>query len=137
MQGQIPYAAARDRLFPSLFGEENKNKMPAKGLVFSSLLVSGLMIMNYSKSLIQAFEFMILLATLTALVPYLFSTATHILMSLRSNKKASWIWGSLAFLFSMWAIIGSGEEIVFWGFLALMSGIPVYVWIKSKAAAED
>lgn len=137
MQGQIPYAAARDRLFPSLFGEENKNKMPAKGLVFSSLLVSGLMIMNYSKSLIQAFEFMILLATLTALVPYLFSTATHILMSLRSNKKASWIWGSLAFLFSMWAIVGSGEEIVFWGFLALMSGIPVYVWIKSKAAAED
>ncbi len=137
MQGQIPFAAARDRLFPSLFGEENENKMPAKGLMFSSLLISGLMVMNYSRSLIQAFEFMILLATLTCLVPYLFSSATHILMSLRSNKKVSWIWGSLAFLFSMWAIVGSGEEIVFWGFLALMSGIPVYVWIKSKAPVEE
>ena len=137
MQGQIPYAAARDRLFPSLFGEENKNKMPVKGLVFSSLLISGLMIMNYSKSLIQAFEFMILLATLTCLVPYLFSSATHILVSLRSTKKWSWIWGSLAFLFSIWAVVGSGEEIVFWGFLALMGGIPVYVWIKSKEPVED
>ena len=86
--------------------------------------------MNYSKSLISAFEFMILLATLTCLVPYLFSTATHLLFALRSGKKWSWIWGSLAFAFSMWAVAGSGEEIVFWGFLVLMAGIPFYVWIK-------
>ncbi|MEL6941742.1 MAG: hypothetical protein AAFO82_03670 [Bacteroidota bacterium] len=86
--------------------------------------------MNYSKSLIKAFEFMILLATLTCLVPYLFAAGTHLLFSLRSGRKWTWIWGSLAFLFSMWAVIGSGEEIVFWGFLVLMAGIPFYVWIK-------
>lgn len=130
MQGQIPLAAAKDQLFPALFGKLNSNGMPMSGLVFSSILVSGLMLMNYSKSLIKAFEFMVLLSTLTALVPYLFSTATLILFSLRSGKKWNWIWGSLAFVFSMWAIVGSGEEIVFWGFLALMAGIPFYVWIK-------
>ena len=130
MQGQIPMAAAKDNLFPALFGKINKNKMPASGLIFSSLLISGLMLMNYSKSLVKTFEFMILLATLTCLVPYLFSTATHLLFALRSGKKWAWIWGSLAFIFSMWAVVGSGEEIVFWGFLALMSGIPIYVWIK-------
>ena len=130
MQGQIPMAAAKDKLFPALFGKVNKNDMPAKGLMFSSLLISGLILMNYSKSLVKTFEFMILLATLTCLVPYLFSTATHLLFALRSGKKWSWIWGSLAFIFSMWAVAGSGEEIVFWGFLALMSGIPIYVWIK-------
>lgn len=130
MQGQIPMAAAKDKLFPKLFGKVNENNMPAAGLMFSSLLISGLMLMNYSKSLVKTFEFMILLATLTCLVPYLFSTATHLLFSLRSGKKWSWIWGSLAFLFSMWAIVGSGAEIVYYGFLALMAGIPVYVWIK-------
>ena len=130
MQGQIPMAAAKDKLFPQLFGKINKNNMPATGLMFSSLLISGLMLMNYSKSLVKTFEFMILLATLTCLVPYLFSTATHALFALRSGKKWSWIWGGIAFLFSMWAVVGSGEEIVFWGFLALMSGIPIYVWIK-------
>ena len=130
MQGQIPYAAARDRLFPKVFGEISTRQTPTKGLILSSMLVSGLMLMNYSKSLIQAFEFMILLATLTCLVPYLFSTATHLLFALRSGKKMAWIWGSLGFLFSMWAIVGSGEEVVFWGFLALMAGIPFYVWVK-------
>lgn len=130
MQGQIPLAAAKDGLFPALFGKLNKNNSPATGIAFSSILISGLMLMNYSKSLISAFEFMILLATLTCLVPYLFSTATHLLFALRSGKKWSWIWGSLAFAFSMWAVAGSGEEIVFWGFLVLMAGIPFYVWIK-------
>ena len=88
--------------------------------------------MNYSKSLLKAFEFMILLATLTCLVPYLFSSATHFLFSLKSGKKWTWIWGLIAFVFSMWAVIGSGDEIVFWGFLALMAGLPIYAWLKSK-----
>ena len=74
MQGQIPLAAARDKLFPAFFGKVNENNMPYAGLIFSSLLISGLMVMNYNKSLLKAFEFTILLATLTCLVPYLFST---------------------------------------------------------------
>ena len=130
MQGQIPLAAAKDDLFPKLFGKLNGNGMPLAGLVFSSVLVSVLMLMNFSKGLIKAFEFMILLSTLTCLVPYLFSTATHVLFSLRSGEKWNWIWGSLAFVFSMWAIVGCGEEVVFYGFLVLMLGIPFYVWIK-------
>ena len=130
MQGQIPLAAAKDGLFPAMFGKVNNRNSPAIGIAFSSILISGLMLMNYNESLIAAFEFMILLATLTCLVPYLFSTATHLLFALRSGKKWNWIWGSLAFIFSMVAVAGSGEEIVFWGFLALMAGIPFYVWIK-------
>ena len=133
MQGQIPMAAARDKLFPPLFAKANKNATPAQGLIFSSVLISALILMNYSKSLIKAFEFLILLSTLTCLVPYLFSTATHILVSLRIGKKWRWLWGGIAFAFSIWAVIGCGEEIVFWGFLALMAGIPFYVWIKRKS----
>jgi len=130
MQGQIPLAAAKDKLFPSLFGKINQRGMPAAGLIFSSIIVSGLLLMSYDKSLLKAFEFMILLSTLTCLVPYLFTAATHTLFSLRNGKRWSWIWGSVMFVFSMWAIVGSGEKTVFWGFLLLMAGIPFYVWIK-------
>jgi APA family basic amino acid/polyamine antiporter len=35
---------------------------------------------------------------------------------------------SLAFIFSILAIIGAGEDIVFWGFVLLLSGTPLYVW---------
>jgi len=36
----------------------------------------------------------------------------------------------LAFLYSFWAIAGSGQEAVYWGFLLLMAGVPVYVWVR-------
>lgn len=130
MQGQIPLAAAKDKLFPAFFGQKNVNDSPFLGLVFSSILVSILMSLNYNESAAKAFEFLILLATLTCLVPYLFSTGTHIIFSLRSGKKWSWIWGTLAFIFSMFAVYGSGELVVFYGFLALMAGIPFYIWIQ-------
>lgn len=130
LQGQIPFAAARDELFPKLFKQTNRFGMPSGALVFSSIIISVLLLMNYSKSLLKAFEFMILLATLTCLVSYLFATASHILFALRSGKRWAWLLGSIAFIFSMWAIVGSGSEIVFWGFLALMAGIPLYVWVK-------
>jgi len=45
-------------------------------------------------------------------------------MTLKNGKKLKWLWESIAFAFSFWAIVGSGEEIVFWGFLVLMAGIP-------------
>ena len=116
--------------FPKLFGKLNQRGVPFLGLLFSSVLVSALMLMNYSKSLIKAFEFMILLSTLTCLVPYLFAAGTHALDALKLKKRWGWLWGAVAFGFSLWAVIGSGETVVFWGFLVLMAGIPFYVWIK-------
>jgi len=140
MQGQVPLAAANDKLFPVFFARLNQHGSPAPGIILSSILVSFLMAMNYSKSFIKAFEFMILLATLTVLVPYLFSTATHILFAIQpkqyAQNKFTWVVGLLAFLFSMLAVVGSGEEVVFWGFLLLMSGIPFYVWLKRGAGLD-
>lgn len=40
----------------------------------------------------------------------------------------------VAFGYSLWAIYGVGREVVFWGFLLLVVGIPVYVWIKCDQA---
>jgi APA family basic amino acid/polyamine antiporter len=89
--------------------------------------------MNYTKGLVDQFKFLILLTTLTVLIPYLFSTAAYIIFRLKEAKLTKWVrysaivLASLAFLFFMWMIIGSGQEIVYWGFVLCMSSIPVYV----------
>lgn len=138
IQGQIPMAAARDRLFPGIFQKENRRGMPAAGIVISSLLVSALMVMNYTKGLAEAFKFMILLSTLTVLVPYLFSAGAYSLLSFRDKTlpaksliPATAI-ATIAFGYSMWAVVGSGQETVYWGFFLLMAGIPFYVWLRRK-----
>jgi basic amino acid/polyamine antiporter, APA family len=139
IQGQMPSAIAKDKLFPAVFCKENKKGVPARGIVISSILVSLLMAMNYTKGLVEQFKFLIMLTTLTVLVPYLFSTAAYIIIRLEDKYLRSgtrWfstiILASLAFLFSLWAIAGSGQEIVYWGVLLILAGIPFYVMIIWK-----
>lgn len=135
IQGQMPYAISKDKLFPPIFSKENKKGVPARGIIISSIFVSFLMYMNYTRGLVEQFKFLILLTTLSVIVPYLFSTASYMIIRLQNNrlkkdqKFGAVILASLTFLFSIWLIIGSGQEIVYWGFVLLMAGIPFYVWI--------
>ena len=43
----------------------------------------------------------------------------------------------LAFAYSFWMIYGAGQEYIAQGFLLLMAGIPVYVYIKWRQAEDD
>ena len=135
IQGQIPYAVAKDKLFPAILGKENKEGAPGPGIIISSVLVSVFMYMNYSKGLVDQFKFLIMLSTLTTIIPYLFSAAAYIIISMESSniKKISWagviIMAALAFAYSLWAMAGLGEETVYWGFILLICGTPFYVLI--------
>ena len=138
LQGRVPLAAAEDGMFPAPFAKvHGERRTPVFGLVVSSVLVTALMLMNYTKGLLGAFEFVILLATLTTLVPYAFSAAAQ-----------AWLWlvepesfkplhlvrdvviATLAFAYSVWAIAGAGDDIVTKGFVLLLAGIPVYVGMR-------
>lgn len=135
LQGQIPFAAAKDRAFLQIFGRENKTGTPVSGIVISSLVVSALLVMNYSKGMAGAFEFLILLTATTVLIPYLFSAAAHIILvkeeKLTAGKLAGHVvLGMLAFGYSMWAMIGAGQESIAWGFVLLLAGIPLYAFLK-------
>jgi len=135
LQGQVPLAAARDKMFPKIFKRENSKGIPVVGIVFSSILISALMLMNFTKGLTATFTFMILMTTITVLVPYLFSAASYGIIILRQKewqKKSSMqvLLAFVAFAFSLWAVVGSGEETVYWGFIAILAGIPFYVWMK-------
>ena len=135
LQGQIPFAAAKDRAFLQIFGKESKTGTPVLGIVISSVVVSALLVMNYSKGMAGAFEFLILLTATTVLIPYLFSAAAHLILVKAENpppKKlaAQVLIGLFAFGYSMWAMIGAGQESIAWGFVLLLAGIPLYVFLK-------
>jgi basic amino acid/polyamine antiporter, APA family len=142
LQGRVPLAAAQDGLFPKAFAKvHGKRGTPVFGLVVSSILVSGLMLMNYNQSLVAQFSFVILLATLTTLVPYAYSAAAQAVLWIREPERFSGrsfardtIVATLAFAYSVWAIIGSGTDVIAKGFILLTLGIPVYVFLKWRQA---
>jgi APA family basic amino acid/polyamine antiporter len=97
------------------------------------------MFMNNSKNLAGQFKLLILLSTFFTLLPYLFTTVSYLIVRAKQTttytrtKTITAIGISiLAFTFSMWMIIGSGQEIVYWGFIMLMMGVPFYVYMVYK-----
>jgi len=137
LQGRVPLAAAEDGVFPKQFARvHGERRTPVFGLVVSSVLVSALMLMNYTKGLVDAFTFVILLATLTTLVPYAFSAAAQAYLYVtepelfeRKLFVRDMLVATLAFAYSVWAITGSGKDIIAKGFVLLLAGIPVYVYM--------
>lgn len=141
IQGQIPMAAAGDGVFPAFFHRQNKRGVPAKGMVLSSALVSVLLFMNYHKSMVDTFQFMLLLATTTVLVPYLFCALAAMGLGIQTSPggkviltRTAYI-SFLAFAFSLWAVAGAGQEAVYWGFLLLSGGTPLYIWLQKTNRA--
>jgi APA family basic amino acid/polyamine antiporter len=137
VQGQVAGATARDRLFPAVFRRRNRKGVPIYGMVIGGVLTSVVMLMGYTDGLVEQFRFIILLATLCCLVPYLFSMAAYMLLVLQKNTisgkhSAQITLGALAFSYAVWAIYGAGEKAVFWGFLLLLCGIPLYIYMKRR-----
>jgi APA family basic amino acid/polyamine antiporter len=109
--------------------------------MIGSALSSIIMLMNFSEGLVDQFEFIALLTTLTALVPYLFVAAAYIIITINRgvfvNEKFKIIVLSiLGFIYSFWAIYGSGSETVFYGFLLLLGGVPFYVLMKLNQSKD-
>ena len=135
MSGQLPMATAKDNMFPKVFKRENKNGAPYLGLVIGSVLTSVVLLMNYTKGLVDQFTFIANLVVFTALVPYLFVAAAYIIVLIEkklhfNNAFKTFTLGTLGATYSIWAIFGAGSNTVFYGFLLLLAGIPFYVLMQ-------
>ena len=142
LTAKVPMAAARDNLFPAVFGRASDSGMPVAGLIISGVLATILVATNYTRGLVGLFTFAILLSTLTVLVPYAFSAAAELWFLRRDSVKGlrrpgAVVIAVLAFVYSFWAMAGSGQEVVYYGFLLLVSGVPVYVWLRPLHRPSD
>jgi APA family basic amino acid/polyamine antiporter len=138
LTARVSLAAANDGLFPKPFARVNgKRATPVFGLVVSSLLVSGLVLYNWNVDFGTRFTDIVLLATWMTLISYAYAAAAEVVLFYRERELFSWVKltrdtviAGLAFAYSVWAIWGSGEEWLAKGFMLLLFGIPVYVFMK-------
>ncbi|MBW2524704.1 MAG: amino acid permease [Deltaproteobacteria bacterium] len=144
IQGQIPMAMARDGVFPKLFARTRPDGTPATAIVISSVLATLLLLFSFSGTLVELFTKTILLATLTSVVPMVFASLTELKLVLgqgsdeaaarpRRPSVGSILLPIVGFAYALWAIIGAGQETVYLGFLLLLAGLPLYVWLRTRA----
>src|SRR5688572_18978358 len=139
--GRLPLAIARDGLFPSFFARVTGRGTPAIGIVLSSVLACALIVLKYVEgSLVALFQAMSVLATLSALVPFVFCAMAELLLAARERRAGAGpshgMTGIalLAFAYGLVTIAGAGAENVLWGFLLLLAGMPFYVLARARGA---
>jgi APA family basic amino acid/polyamine antiporter len=136
--GIMPAALAKDKLMPEFFSIKNKAGIPIKTVILSGFLSSILVVMSFSEGLLSAFKTLIMLSTLTVLLPYATSSLAEIVMQKReltATTKINWmsfVIALIALLFSVFAIIGSGLMIALQGLILFAAGLPFYFWSKRE-----
>lgn len=132
------FAAAEANLFPRVFGNVNKKYFtPKSSLIITGIVTNIVLVMNCVGGLNAAYDFMLLLATLTLLPAYGAGAAAEIMLIIKHDKKLSVggfikksILPLLGFAYVLYAIYGSGAESVMWGFILMLLGVPFYIYIK-------
>ena len=138
LSGRCSFAAAEENLFPAIFGKiHNKYRTPYMSILIASIGTTIILITNYITTLTGAFNFIVLLSTLSVLPVYTFTAAAEMIILKKETGKVSFakfiktsIFALIAFAYSIYAIYGTGAEIVMYGFILILIGIPFYAYLK-------
>jgi APA family basic amino acid/polyamine antiporter len=145
LQAELPCAMAKSGVFPQVFARETARRTPSFALLFGSGLVTVLILMNYQRSMVSIFTFMILLSTTACLVLYLLCSFALLRLQWigqlgsgplgvpRHGTLPLAIIGVLAAAYSLWTIVGAGAQAVMWGAVLLACGAPLYFLVRKKA----
>jgi APA family basic amino acid/polyamine antiporter len=134
LQGELPYAMAKDGVFPRWLAKTSSRGAPVRAHLVTSGLLSIVVLMNYSKSMTEAFKLVILLSTTASLFMYLGVALAALVLERRGGVPRSpvlFVIAAIAAAYSLWAIAGAGGEAVFWGVVLLAAGGPVY-WLMRR-----
>lgn len=145
LQSEGPRAGAQQGLFPKFFSDVNKNDVPMKSLLFTGVLMTLVLFMTASPNLAKQFQSIILMSVFASLLPYMYALISLpiIMVSKKINRGRSFIFYSvmvvIGMIYSIFAMLGSGSDSMFWGVVMIMVTIPLFCFVaagRSKKGAD-
>ena len=135
LSAEVPYQAAKQGLFLPAFLKENKKGIPVFSMIVSNGLGQLFIFSTISKSISGAFDFVIVIATLSYLVPYFISSVYQLKLVVTGDtykgdksRITDGIIALLSTIYSVWVIIAGTADIktFTYGMILLASGILFY-----------
>lgn len=140
MSGRIPLSAAEDGLFlRPLAAIHPRFHTPAIGLVIGALVTSAMLTLYFSQTLLEAFDFIVLLAVLTTLLPHLLAAAAEFALARRGavRVRGDRVVAAIAFLFVLYTMYGVGWSVIGWGTVLVVAGLPLYLVLRAGREGGD
>jgi len=139
IQGEMPRVLANEGIFPQIFARESRHGTPGTSLFITAGLVTVLILMNYSRSMVQIFTFIVLIATSSYLIVYLSCAIAALKLSWQGElgepgKRLSplLLVAIVAALYSAWTLYGAGVAEFWWSVAMFAVGLPVYWAMKRR-----
>ena len=141
MAGRIPVTAARDGIFFRSLGRIHPRfGTPHVALLVGTSVASAMLFLYFTRTLLGVFNFIVLLAVLTTLIPHLYAAAAELMLARRhperytpAERRRAHVVAPVAFVFVLYTMYGVGAGVVLWGFLLLMAGTPLYIFFATRA----
>ncbi|RHW16834.1 amino acid permease [Sphingomonas gilva] len=124
LQGEVPRAMAQGGVFPAWFGKESPRGTPARAHIVSGLLVTGVMLLNYTGKTGQLFQDIATISLAAGMVAYLASALAAIRLLPKDVPLV--IAAAVSAGFVLWMVWGLGLKADLWGLGLMALGLPVY-----------
>ena len=135
--GELTASMARHGTLPRRLERLNARDAPGTALALTGLLATAMVLMNYSKSLVEGFTFLTLVVTAANLPLYLFCAFALVVLWRRGVRRLPGpllVLGVLGTAYSIFAFIGLGREPFLWALLLGVAGMPLYLLMQRRQA---
>ncbi|WP_105384979.1 basic amino acid/polyamine antiporter [Neorhizobium alkalisoli] len=139
---EVLFAAAKSEDMPRLFAAQNGNRVPANALWLTNIVVSLFVISTYWSR--DAFNFMLDMTSVTALLPYLLVAGYGVLLA-RSGKGyettpnergRDQIFSWIAVIYTIIMFIAAGLKYVLLVAVLFVPGTILYVWARREQKVQ-
>ena len=140
LQGEMPLTMARSGGFPAWFARTSRAGIPVRAHLLSILCTTALLALNYSSTLAELFQFMILLSTSSTLVLYLACALAALRLQQTRSMPFSVPLAAIALLgaiYSVWTLAGAGRDALTWGAVLLAAGGVVFVLMRLLRSSPE
>jgi len=140
---EVMFAAAKSNDMPKLFAAQNANGVPANALWLTNLVVSLFIVSTYFSR--DAFNFMLDMTSVTALLPYLLVAGYGVLIARRGEgyeagsreRLRDQVIAWLAVLYTLFMFVAAGLKYVLLVAVLFVPGtIILYIWARREQQAR-
>ena len=134
--GEMTRTMADNGVLPAFLSRNNRRGAPAFALVITGLLASAMILMNYSKSLVNGFTVLSQVVTAANLPLYLCCSIALAVLWKRGKRlddkgvRGLLLIAVLGTAYAIFAFIGMGHEAFMMALVLAACGLPLYVFMR-------
>jgi APA family basic amino acid/polyamine antiporter len=131
--GNLTATMATQGDFPAAFAKLNSRGAPARALAITGLLASAMILMNYSRSMVEGFVFLSTIVTAANLPLYLCASLALIVLWRRGERPAGsdlQVLGLAGTAYVVLTFYGVGHVPFLWALALAVAGVPISLWSR-------